>query len=156
MIPLVKIYGGMLGLSNNLMMVAYVAIGFNIPFSVFLYNGFAAGIPTELDEAAKIDGCSFTRTFFNIIFPLLKPIMITVMVFVAFGAWNDYLMTSLFLTKERTKTLSIAAFTFLTNHTADYSPMMAGLVLGIIPVLLFYFFGQKYIIEGVVAGSVKG
>ena len=156
MIPLVKIYGGMLGLSNNLMMVAYVAIGLNIPFSVFLYNGFAAGIPTELDEAAKIDGCSFTRTFFNIIFPLLKPIMITVMVFVAFGAWNDYLMTSLFLTKERTKTLSIAAFTFLTNHTADYSPMMAGLVLGIIPVLLFYFFGQKYIIEGVVAGSVKG
>ena len=156
MIHLVKIYGGMLGLSNNLMMVAYVAIGLNIPFSVFLYNGFAAGIPTELDEAAKIDGCSFTRTFFNIIFPLLKPIMITVMVFVAFGAWNDYLMTSLFLTKERTKTLSIAAFTFLTNHTADYSPMMAGLVLGIIPVLLFYFFGQKYIIEGVVAGSVKG
>lgn len=156
MIPLVKIYGGMFGLSNNLMIVAYVAIGLNIPFSVFLYNGFAAGIPTELDEAAKIDGCSFTRTFFNIIFPLLKPIMITVMVFVAFGAWNDYLMTSLFLTKERTKTLSIAAFTFLTNHTADYSPMMAGLVLGIIPVLLFYFVGQKYIIEGVVSGSVKG
>lgn len=156
MIPLVKIYGGMLGLANNWMMVAYIAVGLNIPFAVFLYQGFASGIPEELDEAAKIDGCSFVRTFFNIIFPLLKPIMITVMVFVALGVWNDYLMTSLFMTKENTKTLAIAAFTFLTNHTADYSPMMAGLVLGIIPVLLFYFVGQKYIIEGVVAGSVKG
>lgn len=156
MIPLVKIYGGMLGMSNKLGMVIYIAIGLNIPFSVFLYNGFASGIPEELDEAAKIDGCGFTRTFFEIIFPLLKPIMITVMVFVALGVWNDYLMSSLFLTKSETKTLAIAAFTFLTNHSADYSPMMAGLVMGIIPVLVFYLIGQKYIIEGVVAGSVKG
>lgn len=138
MIPLVKIYGGMLGMSNKLLMVVYIAIGLNIPFSVFLYHGFSEGIPEELDEAAKIDGCSITRTFFKIILPLLKPIMITVMVFVALGVWNDYLMTSLFLTKMETKTLALAAFTFLTNHTADYSPMMAGLVLGIIPVLLFY------------------
>ncbi len=156
MIPLVRIYGGMLGLSNNLFMVAYIAVGLNIPFAVFLYNGFASSIPEELDEAAKIDGCGFTKTFFKIIFPLLKPIMITVMVFVALGVWNDYLMTSLFLTKMQTRTLAIAAFTFLTNHTADYSPMMAGLVLGIIPVLTFYIMGQKYIIEGVIAGSVKG
>lgn len=156
MIPLVKIYGGTLGLSNNLMLVAYIAAALNIPFAVFLYNGFAAGIPIELDEAARIDGCSFIKTYFKIIFPLLKPIMITVMVFVALGAWNDYLMTSLFLTKMETRTLAIAAFTFLSNHTADYSPMMAGLLLGIIPILIFYFIGQKYIIEGVVAGSVKG
>lgn len=156
MIPLVKIYGGTLGLSNNLILVAYIAAALNIPFAVFLYNGFAAGIPVELDEAAKIDGCSFTKTYFKIIFPLLKPIMITVMVFVALGAWNDYLMTSLFLTKMETRTLAIAAFTFLSNHTADYSPMMAGLLLGIIPILIFYFMGQKYIIESVVAGSVKG
>lgn len=156
MIPLVKIYGGALGLSNNLFMVSYIGAALNIPFAVFLYNGFAAGIPIELDEAARIDGCSFTRTYFKIIFPLLKPIMITVMVFVALGIWNDYLMSSLFLTKTETKTLAIAAFTFLSNHTADYSPMMAGLLLGIIPILIFYFIGQKYIIEGVVAGSVKG
>lgn len=156
MIPLVRIYGGTLGLANNLFMVAYIAVGLNIPFAVFLYHGFAAGIPEELDEAARIDGCGFTRTFFEIIFPLLKPIMITVMVFVALGVWNDYLMTSLFLTKMETRTLAIAAFTFLTNHTADYAPMMAGLVLGIIPVLVFYVMGQKYIIEGVIAGSVKG
>lgn len=156
MIPLVKIYGGALAMSNRLSMVVYVAVGLNIPFAVFLYHGFIEGIPEDLDEAARIDGCGFTKTFFSIIFPLLKPIMITVMVFVALGVWNDYLMTSLFLTKTATKTLALAAFTFLTNHTADYSPMMAGLVLGIIPVLTFYLLGQKYIIEGVVSGSVKG
>lgn len=156
MIPLVKIYAGWLGLSNNLLIVAYVAVGLNLPFAVFLYKGFAEGIPEELDEAARIDGCSFTKTFFSIILPLLKPIIITVTVFVVMGVWNDFLMSSLFLTKQGTKTLAIAIKTFLTNHTAEYAPMMAGLLLSILPVLAFYLFGQKYIIEGVVAGSVKG
>lgn len=156
MIPLVKIYGGTLGMANKLSMVIYISIAMNIPFAVFLYNGFVEGIPIELDEAAKIDGCGITRTFFYIIAPILRPIMVTVVSFVSLGVWNDYLMTSLFLTREKTKTLSIAAFTFLTNHSADYSPMMAGLVLSIIPVLLFYLFGQKYIISGAVSGSVKG
>ena len=156
MIPLVKIYGGMFGLSNNLLMVSIIATGLNIPFAVFLYHGFVEGIPEDLDEAATIDGCSFTRTFFSIILPLLKPIVITVVVFVALGVWNDFLMSSLFLTKQHTRTLAIATQTFLTNHTAEYAPMMAGLLLGISPVLIFYLIGQKYIIEGVVAGSVKG
>lgn len=156
MIPLVKIYAGWLGLSNNLLIVSYIAVGLNLPFAVFLYKGFAEGIPEELDEAARIDGCSFTGTFFSIILPLLKPIIITVTVFVAMGVWNDFLMSSLFLTKQGTKTLAIAIKTFLTNHTAEYAPMMAGLLLSILPVLAFYLFGQKYIIEGVVAGSVKG
>lgn len=156
MIPQVKIFAGQLGFSNSLAIVSYIAIGLNIPFAVFLYNGFIEGIPTELDEAARIDGCSFTGTFFRIILPLLKPIIITVTVFVAMGVWNDYLMSSLFLTKQETKTLAIAIKTFLTNHSAEYAPMMAGLLLSIIPVLIFYLAGQKYIIEGVVAGSVKG
>ena len=156
MIPLVKIYGGMFGLSNHLTIVQYVAAGLNIPFAVFLYHGFVEGIPKELDEAARIDGCSFTRTFFSIILPLLKPIIITVTVFVAMGAWNDYLMTSLFLTKQETRTLALAIKTFLTNHTAEYAPMMAGLLLSVLPLLVFYLIGQKYIIEGVVAESVKG
>ncbi|MBP5159386.1 MAG: carbohydrate ABC transporter permease [Lachnospiraceae bacterium] len=156
MIPLVKIFAGGLGFSNSLLVVAYIAIGLNIPFAVFLYNGFVEGIPRELDEAALIDGCSFTRTFFHIILPLLKPIIITVTVFVAMGVWNDFLMSSLFLTKTNTKTLAIAIKTFLTNHSAEYAPMMAGLLLSILPVLIFYLIGQRHIIEGVVAGSVKG
>lgn len=156
MIPLVKIYAGLLGHSNSLPMVSYIAVGLNVPFAVFLYSGFVEGIPAELDEAALIDGCSFTRTFFHIIMPLLKPIIITVTVFVAMGVWNDFLMCSLFLTKNDTKTLAIAIKTFLTNHSAEYAPMMAGLLLSVLPVLIFYLIGQKYIIEGVIAGSVKG
>ncbi len=156
MIPLVRIYAGILGFSNNLSMVAYIAVGLNVPFAVFLYSGFVEGIPSELDEAALIDGCGFTRTFFHIIMPLLKPIIITVTVFVAMGVWNDFLMSSLFLTKVDTKTLAISIKTFLTNHSAEYAPMMAGLLLSVLPVLIFYLIGQKYIIEGVIAGSVKG
>ena len=156
MIPLVKIYAGVFGFSNSLLMVAYIAVGLNVPFAVFLYSGFIEGIPSELDEAALIDGCSFTKTFFSIIMPLLKPIIITVTVFVAMGVWNDFLMSSLFLTKADTKTLAISIKTFLTNHSAEYAPMMAGLLLSVLPVLVFYLIGQKYIIEGVIAGSVKG
>ncbi len=156
MIPLVKLYGGFFGLSNTRFIVVYIAAGLNIPFAVFLYHGFIEGIPAELDEAATIDGCSFTKTFFQIILPLLQPIIITVTVFVAMGIWNDYLMTSLFLTKMHTRTLALAIKTFLTNHTAEYAPMMAGLFMSVLPVLIFYLIGQKYIIEGVVAGSVKG
>lgn len=156
MIPQVKIFAGQLGFSNSLSVVVYIAVGLNIPFAVFLYNGFMEGIPEELDEAARIDGCGFAYTFFKIILPLLKPIIITVTVFVAMGVWNDYLMSSLFLTRQEAKTLALAIKTFLTNHSAEYAPMMAGLLLSIIPVLVFYLVGQKYIIEGVVAGSVKG
>ena len=156
MIPMVQLFGGKLGLSNNLLTVIYVAIGLNIPFSVFLYTGFMKTIPRELDEAALIDGCGMVRTFFYIIFPLLKSILITGAVFVVLGVWNDYLMSSLFLSKEPVKTLPLSIYTFLNVHSADYAPMMAGLIMSLLPVLIFYLIGQKYIIEGIVAGSVKG
>lgn len=156
MIPMVQILGGKLGLSNHIATVVYVAIGLNIPFSVFLYCGFMGGIPKDLDEAALIDGCGPTKTFFNIILPLLKPIVITGTVFVVLGVWNDYLMSSVFLSSQNVKTLPLAIYAFLNVHSADYAPMMAGLIMSLIPVLIFYLIGQKYIIEGIVAGSVKG
>ena len=156
MIPMVQIFGGKLGMSNNLITVIYVAIALNIPFSVFLYTGFMKTIPKELDEAALIDGCGMVGTFFHVIFPLLKSILITGAVFVVLGVWNDYLMSSVFLSKENVKTLPLAIYTFLNVHSADYAPMMAGLIMSLLPVLIFYLIGQKYIIEGIVAGSVKG
>jgi len=156
MIPMVQILGGKLGMSNSLITVSYVAIALNIPFSVFLYTGFMGSIPKELDEAALIDGCGMIRTFSHVIFPLLKSILITGTVFVVLGVWNDYLMTSLFISKEELKTLPLSVYAFLNLHSADYAPMMAGLIMSLIPVLIFYLVGQKYIIEGIVAGSVKG
>ena len=152
--------GGNIDLLGNpklalLTVILIIAWQFTPFYMVYFMAGYT-NIPYDVFEAARIDGCSFTKTFFSIILPLLKPIIITVTVFVAMGVWNDFLMSSLFLTKQGTKTLAIAIKTFLTNHTAEYAPMMAGLLLSILPVLAFYLFGQKYIIEGVVAGSVKG
>lgn len=156
MIPLVKIYGSTLGLSNNIWLVTFINIGLNIPFPTFLFCGFMGTIPLELDEAALIDGASQEKTFFKIILPLLKPIIITCTVFTALSIWNDYILSSTFLSLKEVKTLPLMTYAFLSNHSADYAPMMAGLVLTMLPVLLLYLVGQRYIIEGIVAGSVKG
>ncbi len=156
MIPLVKIYGSGLGLTNNIWLVTFLHIGLNIPSPTFLYSGFIMGIPEELDEAALIDGASSERTFFSIIFPLLKPITMTNIVFVALSIWNDYLLASTLLSLKEVKTLPLMTYAFLTTRSADYAPMMAGLVLTMLPVMILYMFGQRYIIDGIVAGSVKG
>lgn len=156
MIPLVKMYGGGLGLTNNIWLVTFIHIGLNIPSPTFLYSGFITGIPVELDEAALIDGASAEKTFFTVIFPLLKPITMTNVVFVALSIWNDYILASTLLSLKEVKTLPLMTYAFLTSHSADYAPMMAGLVLTMLPVMILYMFGQRYIIEGIVAGSVKG
>ena len=156
MIPLVKMYGSGLGLTNNIWLVTFLHIGLNIPSPTFLYSGFIIGVPVELDEAALIDGASPERTFFNIIFPLLKPITMTNIVFVALSIWNDYILASTLLSMKEVKTLPLMTYAFLTTKSADYAPMMAGLVLTMLPVMILYLFGQRYIIEGIVAGSVKG
>ena len=156
MIPLVKMYGSGLGLTNNIWLVTFLHIGLNIPSPTFLYSGFITGVPVELDEAALIDGASPERTFFSIIFPLLKPITMTNVVFVALSIWNDYILASTLLSMKEVKTLPLMTYAFLTTKSADYAPMMAGLVLTMLPVMILYLFGQRYIIEGIVAGSVKG
>ena len=156
MIPLVKLYGSGLGLTNNIWLVTFIHIGLNIPSPTFLYSGFITGVPVELDEAALIDGASPERTFFSIIFPLLKPITMTNVVFVALSIWNDYILASTLLSLKEVKTLPLMTYAFLTTKSADYAPMMAGLVLTMLPVMILYLFGQRYIIEGIVAGSVKG
>lgn len=156
MIPLVKLYGSGLGLTNNIWLVTFIHIGLNIPSPTFLYSGFITGVPVELDEAALIDGASPERTFFSIIFPLLKPITMTNIVFVALSIWNDYILASTLLSLKEVKTLPLMTYAFLTTKSADYAPMMAGLVLTMLPVMILYLFGQRYIIEGIVAGSVKG
>ena len=156
MIPLVKLYGSGLGLTNNIWLVTFIHIGLNIPSPTFLYSGFITGVPVELDEAALIDGASPERTFFSIIFPLLKPITMTNIVFVALSIWNDYILASTLLSLKEVKTLPLMTYAFLTTKSADYAPMMAGLVLTMLPVMILYLVGQRYIIEGIVAGSVKG
>ena len=138
MIPLVKLYSARLGFSNSLIPVIYIATGLNMAFSVFLVRGFLNAIPMEIDQAAMIDGCGSVRLFFNIILPMLTPIMVTLLVFVAMGAWNDYLLSSLFLQTQDKRTLPMMIRVFCAQYSTDYAPMMAGLVMSIAPMLIFY------------------
>ena len=156
MIPLVKLYAAQLGLTNSLIPVIYIATGLNMAFSVFLVRGFLNSVPMEIDQAAMIDGCGSVRLFFKIILPMLTPIEVTLLVFVAMGIWNDYLLSSLFLQTQDMRTLPMMIRVFCAQYSTDYSPMMAGLVMSILPMLIFYLLCQKQILSGVVQGSVKG
>lgn len=156
MIPLVKLYASGLGLNNSMIPVVYIGVGLNIAFSIFLIRGFLNSIPMEIDQAAMIDGCSYTRLFFSIILPMLTPIMVTLLVFVAMSIWNDYLLSSLFLNTQEKRTLPMMIRVFCAQYSTDYAPMMAGLVMCVMPMLIFYLLCQRQILEGVVQGSVKG
>ena len=156
MIPLVKLYASSLGFNNSPIPVIYIGVGLNICFSIFLVRGFLNSIPRELDEAALIDGCGSIRLYFFIILPMLTPILITLLVFVAMGIWNDYLLSALFLNTQDKRTLPMMIRVFCAQYSNDYSPMMAGLMMSIMPMLVFYLMGQKHILEGVVQGAVKG
>ena len=156
MIPLVKLYASTLGFNNSPIPVIYIGVGLNICFSIFLVRGFLNSIPRDLDEAALIDGCGSIRLYFFIILPMLTPILITLLVFVAMGIWNDYLLSALFLNTQDKRTLPMMIRVFCAQYSNDYSPMMAGLMMSILPMLAFYLAGQKHILEGVVQGAVKG
>lgn len=143
---------------NNPVGIIFIYLGFGSGLSVFMFTGFIKGIPTEIEEAAVIDGCSPIKTFFLVIFPILKPTAITVAILNAMWIWNDYLLPYLVLGSGENKTLPVAVQMALTGGygNKDMGALMAMLVLAILPIIIFYLFCQKYIIKGVVAGAVKG
>lgn len=147
----------MLKLNNPLGMVV-LYLGFGAGLSVFMFCGFVKGIPLEIEEAALIDGCNPLKTYFQIVLPILKPTAITVAILNAMWIWNDYLLPYLVIgVGTPYKTIPVAVQYLMGSYGAkDYGAMMALLVLSIIPIVVFYLFCQKYIIEGVVAGAVKG
>ena len=143
---------------NNRLGIIFIYLGFGAGLSVFMFSGFIKSIPTEIEEAATIDGCSPVKTFFLIVFPILKPTAITVAILNAMWIWNDYLLPYLVLGSGENKTLPVAVQMALTGGygNKDMGALMAMLVLSILPIIIFYLFCQKYIIKGVVAGAVKG
>ncbi len=156
MIPLVSIYGGTLDLLNHRITLIFMHTGFSMAMSVFMFHGFIKGsIPTALEEAAYIDGCSRAQTFFKIVFPLLKPIISTMVILNSMAFWNDFLLPSLVLTDKKLLTLPLSTYSFYGTYSADYGTIMAGLLLCVIPILVLYVVLQKQIISGVVAGAVK-
>jgi raffinose/stachyose/melibiose transport system permease protein len=130
-------------------------LGFGASMSIFLYHGFLKSIPKELDEAAMIDGCNKFQTFWYIIFPLLKPISITVAILNTVWIWNDYLLPSLVINNPTTLTIPLKTFFFFGEYTKQWNLALAGLILDIIPVIIFYSFAQKHIIKSVTDGSIK-
>ncbi len=131
--------------------------GFGIPMATFIFYNFMKTIPKELDESAHIDGASTIRTFVSVIFPLLKSVTVTVMVLDVMWIWNDFLLPLLMVnSSNKTKTLVLAAYTFVGQMNTQWQNAMTGMVLAVFPSILVFIFLQKYIVEGVVAGAVKG
>ncbi|KAF6579296.1 carbohydrate ABC transporter permease [Paenibacillus sp. EKM212P] len=131
--------------------------GFGAPLAVFIYHGFVKGIPAEIDESAKIDGASGFRLFFSVIFPLLKSVTATIVIIDVMWIWNDFLLPLLMVNgSPSTKTLTLAAYTFVGQYTSDWQYAMTAMVMAVLPSIIVFIFLQKYIVKGVVAGAVKG
>ena len=156
MITLVKVMKT-LHLSGSLLGLGIQYWGFGIPMAVFIYMGFIKTIPRAIDESATIDGASAFSTYVRIIFPLLKPVTATVMVLDVMWIWNDFLLPMLMVNSSpKTKTLTLAAYTFVGQDNTQWQYAMTAMVLALLPSILFFIFMQKHIIKGVVAGAVKG
>jgi len=155
MIPLIKV-GSKLDLMNNHWGIIIMYLGFGSGLSIFLYHGFIKGIPIELEEAAIIDGCSQFMVFWRVVFPLLKPITVTIVILNTLWIWNDFLLPSIVLNSDiNLRTIPLATFYFFGAYTKQWHLALAGLVLGITPLLIFFFAAQKHIIKGITSGSIK-
>lgn len=131
--------------------------GFGAPLALFIYHGFVKGIPKEIDESATIDGASGFRLFFSVIFPLLKSVTTTIIIIDVMWIWNDFLLPLLMVNgSPTTKTLTLAAYTFVGQYTSDWQYAMTAMVMAVLPSIIVFIFLQKYIVKGVVAGAVKG
>ena len=143
---------------NNPVGIVFLYLGFGAGQSLFMFSGFIKSIPLENEEAAMIDGCNPLQTFFGVVMPILKPTAITVSILNAMWIWNDYLLPYLVIGLSTPyKTIPVAVQYLVGSYGAkDMGAMMAILVMSIVPIIIFYLACQKYIIEGVVAGAVKG
>jgi raffinose/stachyose/melibiose transport system permease protein len=154
MFPLTKI-ANLFRLDNPVGILA-IYLGFGAAQSVFLFSGFVKSVPIAVEEAAVIDGCNPLRAFFSVIFPMLTPIAITVAILNSMWIWNDYLLPNLIIGSEY-RTIPVAVQYLRGGYgSIDMGYMMAMIIMAVIPIIVFYFACQKYIIQGVTAGSVKG
>lgn len=142
---------------NNPYTICIVYLGFGAGLAIFMFTGFVKGIPLELEEAALIDGCTPLQIFFRIILPIMKPTYISVGILEVMWVWNDYLLPYLVLDKTEYKTIPIHIQYLQGSYgKVDYGATMALIVLCLIPIVVVYALGQKYIIKGVLSGAVKG
>lgn len=155
MLPLTKICKT-LHLTNSIPGLILILIPLYCPMAVFIYQGFMKSIPYEIEEAAQIDGCTRVRTFFKIIFPLLKPATSSVVVLFTLQMWNDFTLPLIMLQSAEKKTITTTVYSFFSAYSMRWDYALTSLTLSAIPMILFFLFMQKYLINGIVAGSVKG
>ena len=137
--------------------ICIIYLGFGAGLAVFMFTGFVKSIPLEIEEAALIDGCSPLQTYFRILVPILKPTIISTAILEVMWVWNDYLLPTLVLDIKKYRTIPMAIQYFRGSYgTVDMGAMMASIMIDIVPIIVIYLVCQKYIIEGVVAGAVKG
>ena len=142
---------------NTPWMLWFVYLGFGAGLAVIMFCGFMKSVPIEIEEASMIDGCNPIQTYFKVVFPLLKPTMVSVAILEAMWIWNDYLLPTLILDIDKYKTISMLIQYFRGSYgRVEMGPMMACIMLAIFPIIIVYLAGQKYIIKGVVSGAVKG
>ncbi|MDO7906514.1 carbohydrate ABC transporter permease [Paenibacillus sp. JX-17] len=155
MLPLMQI-SNVLSLNNSIPGLILCYLGFGAPLSVFLFHGFVKSVPVEVEQAAWVDGSSRYGVFFRIVMPLMRPMLITVLILNTLWIWNDYLLPSLILTDPAKRTIPIATYTLFGQYTKQWDLALPALVLGILPVVIFFLAMQKYIVSGIAAGAVKG
>lgn len=157
MIPLIYIYGAKLHLIDSMPIPLLILfyIGFGSAFSIFIYHGFIKTVPVEIEEAAIIDGCNTRQTFFKVVFPMLAPISVTITILNVLWIWNDYLLPSLILNDESVYTLPIKMKVFSGTYMNNWELLIPAILITILPILIFYMFGQRFIIKGAMQGAIK-
>lgn len=153
MLPLINLMGKLGFLNRGGLIFMY--IGFGSSLSIILYHGFIKSVPWELEEAAIIDGCNTFQVFWKIVFPLLKPITVTVSILNSMWIWNDFLLPQLVINKPEWHTIPLKMFYFFGQYSKKWNLALPGLVIAMIPIVVFYIFAQKHIVKGITQGSIK-
>ncbi|QJD85663.1 carbohydrate ABC transporter permease [Cohnella herbarum] len=155
MVPLMIVIRA-LGLYNNLFGLILVYVNLAIPFGIFLVAGYMKTVPMELDESARMDGCSDWTLYRKIIVPLIKPVTVTLIILQCIQIWNDFFLPNLLISTTANKTVTVGIMSFRGTFSTTWNLLMAGVTITLLPVMGFYLFTQKYIIGGMTAGAVKG
>ncbi|WP_214626506.1 carbohydrate ABC transporter permease [Paenibacillus agaridevorans] len=155
LVPLLFIMKFM-GFTNTYYGFILMKIAYGLPIAIFILVGFVKGLPKELDEAAAIDGCGYFRYILTVVFPLIKPAFLTVAMLSAIGIWNDFINPYLFITDKEMRPLTSGLYMFFGQYSTNWTVLSAGIILVAAPLVLLYFFLQRFIISGVTSGAVKG
>jgi len=145
-----------LNIRNTLYALILPYIAFRLPLSTLLIRSFFVGVPKEIEESATIDGCGSLQMFFRIFLPISRPILVTSAILTAYYAWNEFMFAVIFIDSNKYRTIPAGLMSFRDALQVDWGPLIAGMAISAVPIMIFFIFVQKYFIQGMFAGSVKG